>query len=104
MILGATVEGNSSSTRAGFDEKGKFFWSAGDELGVTSTMYAVYFYPLRLQTGSGTGSGTFAGSMSDDYGEYAVYPASPDGSHRMDGTKLNYNFLTNYALLEMNRI
>lgn len=103
VILGATVEGNSSSTRAGFDEKGKFFWSDGDELGVTSTMDAEGFYSLELQTGSGTGSGTFAGRMPGDYGEYAVYPASTSGSHRMNGTKLNYNFPTNYAYAKVDK-
>lgn len=93
-VLSASVEGNHSSTRAGFDEKGKFFWSANDKLGVTTTTVPTEFSPLNLVSGSGSANGSFKGTISGDVGVYAMYPYN--NSHRINGTTLTYSFPTNY--------
>lgn len=93
-VLSASVEGNHSSTRAGFDEKGKFFWSANDKLGVTTTTVPTEFSPLNLVSGSGSANGSFKGTISGDVGDYAMYPYNK--SHRMNGTTLTYCFPKNY--------
>ena len=73
-ILSATVEGNHSSTRAGFASDGKFYWSKKDQLGVTTSQNASSFSALSLKNGIGTASGTFDGVINGTIGDYAVYP------------------------------
>ena len=73
-ILSATVEGNHSSTRAGFASDGKFYWSKKDQLGVTTSGNASKFTALNLTNGSGTASGTFGGTIIVNICDYAVYP------------------------------
>lgn len=94
-ILSATVEGNHSSTRAGFASDGKFYWSKKDQLGVTTSGNASKFTALNLTNGSGTASGTFGGTISGTIGDYAVYPCYDN--HSISGATLTYNFPTSYT-------
>lgn len=94
-ILSATVEGNHSSTRAGFTSEGKFYWSQNDRLGVTTSQNANSFSALNLINGVGTASGTFNGIINGTIGDYAVYPCYDN--HSINGTTLTYNFPTSYT-------
>lgn len=93
-ILRATVEGASPATRAGFDSEGAFYWTTGDQLGVTTTSSSNSFSALTLQSGAGQASGTFDGKISGELGSYAVYPYS--ASHSLSSTTLTYNFPATY--------
>ena len=94
-ILSATVEGNHSSTRAGFASDGKFYWSQNDRLGVTTSQNASSFSALSLKNGSGTASGTFDGTINGTIGDYAVYPYCDN--HNINDATLTYNFPTSYT-------
>ena len=93
-ILRATVEGASPATRAGFDSEGAFYWTTGDQLGVTTTSSSNSFSALTLQSEAGQASGTFDGKISGELGSYAVYPYS--ASHSLSSTTLTYNFPATY--------
>ena len=93
-ILRATVEGASPATRAGFDSEGAFYWTTGDQLGVTTTSSSNSFSALTLQSEAGQASGTFDGKISGELGSYAVYPYS--ASHSLSSTTLTYNFPAMY--------
>lgn len=94
-ILSATVEGNHSSTRAGFASDGKFYWSKKDQLGVTTSQNASSFSALSLKNGIGTASGTFDGVINGTIGDYAVYPYYDN--HSINDDTLTYNFPTSYT-------
>lgn len=94
-ILSATVEGNYSSTRAGFASDGKFYWSKKDQLGVTTSQNASSFSALSLKNGIGTASGTFDGVINGTIGDYAVYPYYDN--HSINDATLTYNFPTSYT-------
>lgn len=94
-ILSATVEGNHSSTRAGFASDGKFYWSKKDQLGVTTSQNASSFSALSLKNGIGTASGTFDGVINGTIGDYAVYPYCDN--HSINDATLTYNFPTSYT-------
>lgn len=94
-MLSATVEGNYSSTRAGFDQNGKFYWSENDHLGVTTSNSTTKFSSLELQKGSGTANGTFSGSITGEIQGYAVYPYNE--AHSINNSTLTYNFPESYA-------
>lgn len=94
-MLSATVEGNYSSTRAGFDQNGKFYWSENDHLGVTTSNSTTKFSSLKLQKGSGTANGTFSGSITGEIQGYAVYPYNE--AHSINNSTLTYNFPESYA-------
>lgn len=94
-ILSATVEGNHSSTRAGFASDGKFYWSKKDQLGVTASQNASSFSALSLKNGIGTASGTFDGVINGTIGDYAVYPYYDN--HSINDATLTYNFPTSYT-------
>lgn len=94
-VLRATVEGASPATRAGFGENGAFYWTTGDQLGVTTTSSSNSFSALTLQSGAGQASGTFDGKISGELGSYAVYPYS--ASHSLSSTTLTYNFPATYS-------
>lgn len=94
-ILSTTVEGNHSSTRAGFASDGKFYWSKKDQLGVTTSQNASSFSALSLKNGIGTASGTFDGVINGTIGDYAVYPYYDN--HSINDATLTYNFPTSYT-------
>lgn len=94
-VLRATVEGASPATRAGFDSEGAFYWTTGDQLGVTTTSSSTGFSALTLTSGAGQASGTFDGNISGELGSYAVYPYS--ASHSLSSTTLTYNFPATYS-------
>lgn len=98
-MLKATVEGSCSSTRAGFDDKGAFYWSMKDRLGVTTTENANKFSSLDLTSGGGTASATFDGTISGTIDGYAVYPYNDD--HSMNGTTLTYSFPSTYTYTQV---
>lgn len=91
-LLRATVEG--VDTRAGFDADGKFYWSDGDQLGVTTSGSPESFSALSLTAGKGTDKGTFEGSIEGTVEGYAVYPF---GSHSLSETSLTYVFPESYV-------
>lgn len=93
-VLRATVEGASPATRAGFDSEGAFYWTTGDQLGVTTTSSSTGFSALTLTSGAGQASGTFDGKISGELGSYAVYPYS--ASNSLNSTTLTYNFPATY--------
>lgn len=93
-VLRATVEGASPATRAGFGENGAFYWTTGDQLGVTTTSSSTGFSALTLISEAGQASGTFDGDISGELGSYAVYPYST--SHSLSSTTLTYNFPATY--------
>lgn len=94
-VLTASVEGSRSTTRAGFDADGKFYWSAIDYLGVTTSGNKASFSSLELKTGGGTASATFEGTVNGAIEGYAVYPYND--VHSMSGTELTYNFPSSYT-------
>ena len=97
-ILSATVEGNHSSTRAGFASDGKFYWSKKDQLGVTTSQNASSFSALSLKNGIGTASGTFDGVINGTIGDYAVYPYYDN--HSINDATLTYNFPTSFTTVQ----
>lgn len=96
-VLRATVEGASPATRAGFDSEGAFYWTRGDQLGVTTASNGNSFSALTLSEASiGQTTGTFDGSLgSEELGFYAVYPHND--SYSLNGTTLTYNFPATYS-------
>lgn len=94
-MLQATVEGNASSARAGFDKDGAFYWSTGDRIGVTTSMSATSFSVLTLSDGAGQASGSFNGGVTGSIEGYAVYPFNEE--HKMQGTELTYGFPASYT-------
>lgn len=72
MIIGASMEAYSSSTKAALADAGSFTWQTGDAIGVaTSNGHADFI----LKTGAETNSATFSAIYSGTLGNYAVYPA-----------------------------
>ena len=95
-VLTATVEGTSPNTRAGFDAEGAFYWTKGDQLGVTTSANTGSFTALTLaDASSGQTSGTFDGTISGEIGSYAVYPYS--SSHSISNSTLTYNLPASYT-------
>lgn len=94
-MLTASVEGSRSTTRAGFDGEGKFYWSTPDYLGVTTSNSTTSFSKLELKTGGGTASATFEGTVSGTIEGYAVYPYND--KHAVNSTTLTYNFPSSYT-------
>ncbi len=99
-LLRASVEGNYSTTRAGFDSKGSFYWSTTDNLGVTTINNGTQtnkFTKLDLKSGGGTASASFGGTITGTIGGYAVYPYSDNHSVNASDGKLTYNFPATYT-------
>lgn len=98
--LKATVESNRISSRAGFitgeENKGAFYWSKDDEIGVTTTENKLGFSSLAMdESGIGQSSATFSGTISGNPEGYAVYPC--DDGHSMNGSTLTYHFKPEYT-------
>lgn len=98
--LKATVESNRVSSRAGFTtgekDKGAFYWSKDDKIGVTTTASKSVFSVLTMdESGIGQSSATFNGTINGTPEGYAVYPCDDD--HRMNGTTLTYHFKPAYT-------
>lgn len=98
--LKATVESNRISSRAGFttgeENKGAFYWSKDDKIGVTTTENKSEFSVLTMdESGIGQSSATFKGSINGTPEGYAVYPC--DDQHSMNGNTLTYHFKPKYT-------
>ena len=94
--LYATVEGSDNTTRVGFDREGTFYWSDGDQIGVATNRSSVYFTPLTINSGAGTGSASFSGEVEDSMdGCYAVYPYSL--KHYRSSPYIVYTFPSEYT-------
>lgn len=98
--LKATVESNRVSSRAGFttgeENKGAFYWSKDDKIGVTTTASKSFFSVLTMdESGIGQSSATFNGIINGTPEGYAVYPC--DDNHRMDGSTLTCHFKSEYT-------
>lgn len=94
-MLVATVEQGQPSTRVGFAENGDFYWSNGDQLGVTTSQNKASFSALTLSAGSGTSKGSFQGTVTGDIEGYAVYPYNEN--HSLSDKTLTYNFPASYT-------
>lgn len=96
-ILTATVENCSVSSRVGFTNPGgDFYWSKGDQLGVTTSQSNTLFTPLKIaENGIGQTSASFSGRVSGTVEGYAVYPYND--FHAMNGTILTYQFPLEYT-------
>ncbi len=92
VTLGAAV--SAETTRAAFLSDGSFYWSSGDQIGVTTSSVSDAFSPLTLKDGAGKSSATFNGSIVGTVGEYAIYPFSKN--HSLSGTTLTYEFPASY--------
>jgi hypothetical protein len=79
-LITATVENNGAATRVGFDSDGKFYWTAGDEIGVLDSQDSFTKMTL-VEGGEGTQEGSFTTdediTIDEDYG-CAVYPYFKD--------------------------
>lgn len=79
-LITATVENNGAATRVGFDSDGKFYWTAGDEIGVLDSQYSFAKMTL-VEGGEGTQEGSFTTdediTIDENYG-CAVYPYFKD--------------------------
>ncbi len=93
-VLTATME-QENGTRSLVDDNGSFTWATGDQLAVYTTKNK--FVQYTLQSGDGTGSGTFSGAL--DSGEspslYAVYPYSE--GHKITDQTLTLNLPAEYG-------
>lgn len=99
--LKAVME-NLPESRVGFvDKVGTFFWTANDEIGVTTQSSPSYFSKMTLSEGAGTGTGTFKGNMSSTISGYAVYPYVKSLNHTLSENTLTYNFPTEYTYTEL---
>lgn len=104
-MLRATMESNASGmARAGFDDKGVFYWSEGDRLGVTmqdGNGYTTGFTALTLaEGGAGQATASFSGNMMGTIAGYAAYPYNDGHSiSTAEGgtTTLTYNFPKEYS-------
>lgn len=99
-VLKATVENNNISSRAGFtavgDDKGTFYWSKGDKIGVTTSINKLGFSSLTMdESGIGQATATFNGTLSGTPEGYAVYPYNDN--HSMNDNTLTYHFEPNYT-------
>lgn len=94
-VLRATMESSVPSTRAGFTNGGTFFWSANDQIGITTSNAPKSFSALKLDQNSiGKASGNFVGNVIGTIEGYAVYPFCSE--HSIDGTTLTYHFKSEY--------
>lgn len=95
--LRVTAESNSPSTRAGFAaESGEFYWSEGDQIGVTTSTAPQGFSALTLAANSvGQTSGSFSGAVTGSIEGYAVYPFQEN--HTINNNTLSYYFVSEYA-------
>lgn len=98
--LKATVESNRISSRAGFTtgekDKGAFYWSKDDKIGVTTTASKSVFSVLTMdESGIGQSSATFNGIINGTPEGYAVYPCDDD--HSIKGNMLTYHFKPAYT-------
>lgn len=98
--LKATVESNRISSRAGFttgeENKGAFYWSKDDKIGVTTTENKSDFSALAMdESGIGQSSATFNGIINGALEGYAVYPY--DDNHSISDATLTYYFKPEYT-------
>lgn len=85
---------DSVESRVGFDAKGKFYWSEGDQLGVTSTGNPQSFSLFTMKSEAGSPTATFTGLVAGEPQGYAVYPFHD--WHEMQGSTLHYFLKSSY--------
>ena len=86
-----------AGTKVGFDADGKFYWTKGDRIAVTTKSNKTAFAELTLDGDcSGQASGTFTGRASSEPEGYAFYPA--DRAESMDGDKITFTYASTYAV------
>ena len=105
VTLGVSV--SAEGTRAAFLSDGSFYWSSGDQIGVTTTNLKTSFAALDLTTGAGTATATFKGTVSGDVTAdcYAIYPYNDGHSiSTADGaTTLTYNYPASYTYTKVDQ-
>lgn len=102
FVLKATVDNYALESRAGAESNGNFYWTQGDQLGVTTSNSTNRFTALTLQSEGGTGTGSFNGDIWGTIGEYAVYPFRSE--HQMDNDgQLTYYFPDEYTYTKVDK-
>ena len=106
VTLGVSV--SAEGTRAAFLSDGSFYWSSGDQIGVTTTTLKTSFAALDLTKGAGTATATFKGTVSGDVtaDSYAIYPYNDGHSiSTADGgtTTLTYNYPASYTYTKVDQ-
>ena len=105
VTLGVSV--SAEGTRAAFLSDGSFYWSSGDQIGVTTTNVKNSFTALDLTKGAGTATATFKGTVSGDVTTdcYAIYPYNDGHSiATADGTTtLTYNYPASYTYTKVDQ-
>ncbi len=94
VTLRASEEGG---TKVGFDKDGKFYWSKGDRIAVTTQASKTAFAELTLDEDcSGQATGTFTGTASGAPEGYAFYPA--DRAEGVGGDNLTFSYASVYTV------
>ncbi len=105
VTLGVSV--SAEGTRAAFLSDGSFYWSSGDQIGVTTTNVTNSFAALDLTKGAGTATATFKGTVSGEVTTdcYAIYPYNDGHSiSTADGTTtLTYNYPASYTYTKVDQ-
>lgn len=97
-VLHATVEGNDSATRVGFDEEGTFFWSQNDRIAIVEVGYVVK--PFLIANDAGTGSADFVAEgegLDENPYKVAVYPYNNNYDVGEDFRYLSYYLPDSYT-------
>ena len=99
--LKSNLEDFVTSSRVGFtDGDAAFFWTTGDQIGVTSTS-STSFQPMTLSGKGGDAQGIFTATMSGTPSGYAVYPYGEEGRHSLSGDELTYTLPTEYTYAKL---
>ena len=95
--LSASVENFADNSRVGFaDHTAAFFWTKGDQIGVT-TSSSQTFQGMTLDGEGGEATGTFTGNFNGTPSGYAVYPYGEQGRHSLADGTLTYNLPSAYT-------
>lgn len=98
-VINATFEGKPQS-RVGFTDTNPavFFWNAGDKISVHTTDTSNPFVAYSLESGAGTGSAQFKGTLVGDgttTSVCALYPFS--NGHKYSADELTYHMADSYT-------
>ena len=93
-----TITAYQPSTRVGFDSNGDGYWQEGDKIGVWSWLNGESkSSPFTIESGYGTASATFSGTVTGEGTQYAVYPYNDQHYHDFTEDKLYYYLPSSYT-------
>ena len=102
--LNATIESEKIDSRVGFTDEtnAQFFWTKGDQIGVTTSSSNTLLLMTLNDADKGKSSGSFTGHISSIPSGYAVYPyyAKDDGFsfHTInENNELSYHLRASYS-------